>query len=508
MNKAIIAATRIVAPYLVLGILWIFVSDNALLFAVGGDVDRLARLQTAKGWFFIAITTAMLFALSYSHLRQIQRLRELDAQTGLLHRKLFLEYLDDAIERERTEDELLVIILNIDDFSGVSRQLGKAGTEQMLEEIGVHLRASFTADTLLSRLGTDEIAIALPLAETAEREKPLELALDARRLFLEPLLAAGQRATACGGAALYPRDGRDAHSLLAAATSALRAARGRGPDHLNFYDDRLTRADRQRQDLLQELRDALRDEALHVHYQPQVRLADNRLSGCEALVRWENASGQLIPPAEFVPLAEQFDLSRALSELVIRRVIDDLERHDLTDGTLPRVSINLTPDEFSRNDFVPWLREQLAPMAAWSIKPQIEITEYAALRDLKASIQRIRELGKSGIDFALDDFGTGYSSLAALKDLPVQELKIDGSFIATVNSDERSLAIVKSITRLADTFNLRVLAEGVETVDQLERLRECRCAEAQGFYLCRPVPLNALSGMLKGGNAVFPVVPA
>ena len=507
MQKALTAAVRIVAPYLVVGILWIYVSDNALLLVVGGDADELGRLQTFKGWLFITITTGMLFALSYSHLRQIQRLRELDAQTGLLHRTLFLDYLEDAIDRENTENEFLVLIFNIDDFSEVARRLGKGETERLIEEIGAHLRASFTADTLLSRLGTDEIAIALPLAGTAEREKPMGLALEARRRFLEPLVNAGQRATACGGAALYPRDGDDAHSLLAAATSALRAARGRGPDHLNFYDDRLTRADRRRQDLLQDLRDALRDEALYMHYQPQVRLADNRLSGCEALVRWETASGQLIPPGEFVPLAEQFDLSRALSEQVIRRVIQDLERLELTDGTLPRVSINLTPDEFSRNDFVPWLREQLAPMAAWSVKPQIEITEYAALRDLDASIHRIRELGKSGIDFALDDFGTGYSSLAALKDLPVQELKIDGSFIATVNTDERSLAIVKSITRLADTFNLRVLAEGVETVEQLERLRECRCAEAQGFYLCRPVPLNELTSMLKKGSAVFPVAP-
>jgi EAL domain-containing protein (putative c-di-GMP-specific phosphodiesterase class I) len=144
-------------------------------------------------------------------------------------------------------------------------------------------------------------------------------------------------------------------------------------------------------------------------------------------------------------------------------------------------------------------------MAGWPIKPQMEITEYAALRDLEASIERIRELGKAGIDFALDDFGTGYSSLAALKDLPVQELKIDRSFTATVTTDERSLAIVKSITRLADTFNLRVLAEGIETADQLERLRECRCAEAQGFYLCRPVPINELIVQLQAGKAVFPV---
>jgi len=505
LNKALIAATRIVAPYLVLGILWIFVSDNALLLAVGGDVDRLGRLQTAKGWFFIAITTVMLFALSYSHLRQIQRLRELDAQTGLLHRKLFLEYLDDAIERESDEGETLVLILNIDGFSDIARRLGKSDTEQALEEVGAHLRASFTADTLLSRLGTDEVALALPLTDAAEREKPLELALAARRLFLEPLLNQGQRATACGGAALYPRDGHDAHSLLAAATSALRAARNRGPDHLNFYDDRLTRADRQRQDLLRALREALRERELYVHYQPQVRLADNRLSGCEALVRWKDRQGKAISPAEFVPLAEQFDLSRALSELVIGRVIEDLERAGLTDGSLPRISINLTPDEFARRDFVPWLRAQLAPMAGWTIKPQIEITEHAALRDLEASIERIHELGEAGIDFALDDFGTGYSSLAALKDLPVQELKIDRSFTATVTTDERSLAIVKSITRLADTFNLRVLAEGIETIDQLERLRECRCAEAQGFYLCRPVPINELIVQLQAGKAVFPV---
>ena len=430
----------------------------------------------------------MLFALSYSHLRQIQRLRELDAQTGLLHRKLFLEYLDDAIERDGGEGEMLVLILNIDAFSVIARKLGKGDAEQALEEIGAHLRASFTADNLLSRLGTDEVALALPLTEAVEREKPLELALNARRQFLEPLLALGQRATACGGAALYPRDGHDAHSLLAAATSALRAARSRGPDHLNFYDDRLTRADRQRQDLLLALREALRERALYVHYQPQVRLADNRLSGCEVLVRWNDPQGNPIPPSEFVPLAEQFDLSRALSELVISRVIEDLERAGLNDGTLPRVSINLTPDEFSRGDFVPWLREQMAPMAHWPIKPQIEITEYAALRNLEASIRRIRELGQCGVDFALDDFGTGYSSLAALKDLPVQELKIDGSFTEEIQKSDEAKEQVKEMVKSLQSSGKLTIIPLVENAGVLATLWQAGVNYIQGYYLQAPVP--------------------
>ncbi|KGE05120.1 putative bifunctional diguanylate cyclase/phosphodiesterase [Pseudohaliea rubra] len=505
MQKAVIAAVRIVAPYLVVGILWIYVSDNALLLVVSGDAGELGRLQTFKGWLFITITTAMLFALSYSHLRQIHRLQELDTQTGLLHRRLFLEYLDDRLERDSSERDMLVLILNIDGFTAISQQLSKAKAEQVLEQLGAHLRASFTADTLLSRLGTDEFVLALPLIAAIEREKPLERALRARRVLLKPLGDEGVRATACGGAALYPRDGRDAHGLVAAATSALRAARNRGPDHINFYDDRLTRADRHRQNRVRELRDAIARRELYMHYQPQVRLADNSLAGCEALVRWNDTADSPIPPAEFVPLAEQFELSRKLSELVIGRVIEDLEAAGLTDGCLPRISINLTPDEFARSDFVHWLKDQLAPMAQWQMKPQIEITEYAALRDLRASIGRIRELGASGIDFSLDDFGTGYSSLAALKDLPVQELKIDGSFITTVNTDGRSLAIVKSITRLADTFNLRVLAEGVETREQLERLRECRCEEAQGFYFGRPVASGELAAMLRRNNSNFTV---
>ncbi|MHA7816854.1 MAG: putative bifunctional diguanylate cyclase/phosphodiesterase [Pseudohaliea sp.] len=504
MPKAAYAAVRIVAPYLVLGILWIYVSDQALLLAVGGDVDRLGRLQTFKGWLFISITTAMLFLLSYSHLRRIHRLQELDTQTGLLHRRLFLDYLDDTLERESDANQLLVLILNIDDYGGVATRLGKAASERVLEQIGDHLRASFTADCLLSRLGTDEVAIAVPLATPREREKPLPVALRARGTFLQPLLDAGCRATACGGAALFPRDGGDANTLLAAASSALRAAHSRGPDHVNFYDDRLSRADRQRQDLSQRLREAIEDDALYVHYQPQARLSDNMPSGCEALVRWTGTDGRAISPADFIPVAEQFDLTRALSERVIGRVIADLAAAGLTDGSLPRISINLTPDEFARGDFVEWLQAQLAPMAHWPIKPQIEITEYAALRDLEASIRRIRELGECGIDFALDDFGTGYSSLASLRDLPVQELKIDQSFIATVNEDRRSLAIVKSITRLADTFGLRVVAEGVETEAQLERVRECYCDESQGFFLSPPLEISDFASLLRKGGPLRP----
>lgn len=507
MNKALRSTLRIVVPYLLFGVAWIFFSDDLLGVLVGPNVDDLRRYQTLKGWFFIAVTTLLLSALCYWLLAQLFRLRELDEETGLPHRALFLQYLSDTLARERRPRDLLLVVFAIDGFSDIANRRGREGTDRLLAGIGSELLTSFTADVMLSRLGSDDFALAIPLDRTGDAERPLDVAMEARRRLLAPLTAAGEEATACGGAALYPRDADDGAALLAAATRALQAARRRGNNQLRFFSDRLTSSDRERDELARHLRRALDRQELHVVYQPQVDTRSMRLTGVEALARWRREDGRDIPPARFVPVAARHDLGRALTAFVLRRAAADLDAAGLCDGALPRLGINLLAEEFGRIDFVDWLLDAARPFAHAALTLQLEITEHTALADVARARARIEALRERGITVAVDDFGTGYSSLAVLKDLPVEELKIDQSFVAGLGKHDSAGALVAAIVGLAEGFAQRTVAEGIETAEQLRHVRDAGCDEVQGFHLARPMSARELAGCLRDGNRLTPAAP-
>ncbi|MBN7795674.1 putative bifunctional diguanylate cyclase/phosphodiesterase [Parahaliea mediterranea] len=496
-DKALASTLPIVLAYGVLGAAWIALSDLALETFVGGDPERLSRLQSYKGWGFIAVTSILLFALAYRGFRRITRLQELDPQTNLLRHSLFSSHLDKTLQRSSREQfPVLVLYMDIDRFNDLAIEIGQPAADAFLSLLGDHLRNEHSADTLLSRLGFDEFGLAIPLREAAAGDSQQQAAR-LQRVFNEATRKAELELTCSIGAALSPDDGTRANQLVSAAGQALRAARLNGPARISYFNKALAKRERDKQALLSGLKQAIAHGGLSLVYQPQVRLSDLAITGCEVLVRWHCPIRGTVSPSRFIALAEQHLLIAPITELVMSTALKELQTANLLGSQLPRVSMNISALEFTARNFRHRMEELLKRHDALRPYLQLEITESAALEDVATTIAHISELRHSGVRFSIDDFGTGYSGLAMLRDLPVDELKIDRTFVADMESQERSAAIVRAITRLADNFDLTVVAEGVETASQLEQLRQSHCAEGQGWLFARPLPIAELVDFLR-----------
>ncbi|GAB3280493.1 hypothetical protein GCM10027297_18570 [Parahaliea aestuarii] len=503
LTSTLRTALKMVVAYAVAGTLWIALSDAALQELAGSDVEQLSRLQSYKGWFFIALTSALLFLLSYYFLRQITRLQELDPQTNLPRHALFLTHLDDVLQApDGSIRPFLVLFLDIDRFNDLTARIGREPADDFTIRFGEALRAGHSADTLLSRLGSDEFAVAIPLDNSGRPHKYHTTRL--RALFNRAAREAGLEVSCSIGAALAPDDGQEASALLAAAGKALRASRPLGADQISYFNEQWDKLEKNRRSLLQDLRRAIDNGDLQVHYQPQLHLERQRISGCEVLVRWHCPERGTVPPDEFIPLAEEHRLIAPLTKQVILKSCTELGEVDLLGSTLDRVSVNISAQEFTDRDFLPQMQALLGDLSSLRPYLQLEITERAALLDMKRSIHYIRSLREQGLRFSIDDFGTGYSGLSMLRDLPVDELKIDRSFIVDLNSQPRSAAIVSAVVGLADVFGLSVVAEGVETDGQLEALRRCRCEEVQGYLIAPPLDIQRFQAFLTGHSLQHP----
>ncbi|WP_170150250.1 putative bifunctional diguanylate cyclase/phosphodiesterase [Parahaliea mediterranea] len=495
MTKTLSTALKLVAAYAVVGALWIALSDAALQELAGTDINQLSRLQSYKGWFFIALTSVLLFVLSYYFLRQITRLQELDPQTSLPRHTLFLTHLDDVLQApDGSTRPFLVLFLDIDRFNDLTARIGRQPADAFTIRFGEALRAGHSADALLSRLGSDEFAVAIPLDNSGRPHKYHTTRL--RALFNRVARESGLDLTCSIGAALAPDDGREASVLLSAAGKALRASRPLGTDQISYFNEQWDKLEKNRRSLLQDLRRAIDNADLQVLYQPQLHLQQQRISGCEVLARWHCPTRGAVPPDEFIPLAEEHHLIAPLTRLVIMKSCTELGEAGLLGAPLPRVSVNISAQEFTDHAFLPQMQALLAELHALPPYLQLEITERAALSDIQRSIKHVGTLREQGLRFSIDDFGTGYSGLSLLRDLPVDELKIDRSFIVDLQSQPRSAAIVRAIIGLADNFGLSVVAEGVENASQMEALHQCHCEEVQGYWIAPPLDITAFSNFL------------
>lgn len=496
MDKALGTALKIVLAYALVGVCWISFSDQALEQIGPSSTSDLTRLQSYKGWGFVGVTSLALFALSYFYLRRITRLQELDPLTKLLRHGLFLNYLETALKRELREGrQVLVMYLDIDHFSDLVAEVGTEATSRFLAQLGDDLRRSHSADSLLSRLGSNEFAFAIPLRGTTERDRRL-LPLQLQGLFRATARQMGIGATCSIGAAIAPDDGTDADRLVSGAGNAMRATRAAGPGQIAYFNEAIARREREGRALLADLKRAVGNGDLTVLYQPQLRLTDRAVTGCEVLVRWTCPGRGEVAPSQFIPLAEQSQLISAVTEAVMATADRELRSEGLLGTALSRVSINISAPEFAEPGFRFWMERRLQGLEALRPYLQLEITERAALNDIVTTLSHITELREQGLRFSIDDFGTGYSGLAMLRDLPVDELKIDRSFVSEMENQQRPAAIVRAITGLARSFQLTVVAEGVETDGQLRALLECGCYEGQGWLFAPPMPAADLAAFV------------
>jgi diguanylate cyclase (GGDEF)-like protein/PAS domain S-box-containing protein len=427
---------------------------------------------------------------------ELIRLAQYDMLTGLPNRALFMEHLQAAIARaKRAGDMVAVMLLDLDNFKLVNSNFGHQTGDALLvaakDLLSAHLR---TTDTL-ARLDGDEFAILI------EGVKDMGSAnATIRRLFdalWEPVAINDHtlKPGASAGVSMYPRDDTEPNDLLADAELAMYQAKSQGRHALCYFD---RDADiRKRLSLEEDLRHAVARKQLWLAYQPQIDLRSGRVVGAEALIRWTHEKRGVIPPNEFIPIAESSDLIIAIGDWIVDEICRQTK--EWQDSGLPKLQLgfNVSGVQFRRSNLHEHVMARLADSGLSTADIDIEITESVAMERTGKVRENFGRLNDAGVSFSMDDFGTGYSSLSNLQAFPVRRLKVDGSFVAGIGKRKDDEKIVEAIIGLSKSLGLRVVAEGVETQEQARFLKGCGCEEIQGFLVSKPLPPAAFAAFVR-----------
>jgi diguanylate cyclase (GGDEF)-like protein len=416
-----------------------------------------------------------------------------DELTGLLNRRGFFGSLRATITAE--DLRVAVLLLDLDGFKEINDTLGHAAGDALLQQIGLRLRAVLREGDEIARLGGDEFAVLVD-AEGTTTDDAAEIGRRVRATLAAPFEVSGLslQVRASVGVALFPEHGTTADELLREADIAMYQAK-QNRTGVAVYASSADPRGGQTLQLSSELERALGSGELVVHYQPKADLQTGAITGVEALVRWQHPERGLLPPDAFVPIAERTGLIRLLTLQVIRRGLEEQARW-FAEGIDVPLAVNLSIANLLDTDLPRDIATLLADMRVRPGRLKLEITESYLVTDPTLIHSNIQELCAHGVGLALDDFGTGYSSLTHLRRLPIDEIKIDRSFIKDLESDSDDAVIVQSTIDLAHSLNLTVVAEGVETELAWRKLRDFGCDQAQGFYLAKPMPPQALTGWL------------
>jgi diguanylate cyclase (GGDEF)-like protein/PAS domain S-box-containing protein len=419
-----------------------------------------------------------------------------DELTGLANKRLFDEKVDIAIKLyKNTYGKLLgVMYFDLDRFKLINDYLGHNIGDQLLKIIAQRIQNCVRKNDIAARQGNDEFTI---LIDNVTKHEVDIIAQRLAEKIAEPILIEGQEVflTPSIGISLYPDDGKNANDLIRKADMAMYHAKKEGRNSIQFYNANLEKNNSNRIELENDLRKAIEKNEFILHYQPIIDLSTNKINGVEALIRWKHPGRGIVPPDQFIPIAEETGMIIPIGEIVLRKACSQLKKWHESKLLLPSISVNISIRQFFEPNLVSMIAQIIKET---NIDPHcltIEITESMTMDVEKTSII-LNDLKNLGVNISIDDFGTGYSSLSYLKKFPIDYLKIDRSFISDIAKSKDDENIATTILLMADNLGLNVIAEGVETSEQLGILRQHHCNEAQGFLFSKPLAEDDLKQFL------------
>jgi diguanylate cyclase (GGDEF)-like protein len=463
-----------------------------MLFSGQKDVFDEAELAV-----LLELTANLCFALQYLEKDEaLQFLAYFDSMTGLAKRRLFCQRLAQLLLADSSQS-VTVVVFDVQKLGAINDSLGRYVGDRLIEEIAARIKQAHPSSDAAAYFGGGTFALMLRAVSGGTDDTGRLMQSAAAQLFVEPFRISGQelRPAIRSGVALYPYDGDTADTLVQNAEAALKAARDDNEKYM-LYGLVTQRPTSGSLALEARLNAALDNNEFLLHYQPKVDIASGRIVGLEALLRWQDAQVGLVPPSEFVPLLERSGAIVEVGEWILKQAVRDIAGWIAAGAAPTRVAVNVSPLQLRRRDFVSAVLGSVEPLAGGA-GLDIEITESMLMHDIELSIRKLGELRAAGIGIAIDDFGTGYSSLRLLSRLPVDTLKIDGSFIQGIADTPNLMTLVSTIVSLARAFDMRTIAEGVESAEQLAMLRMINCDQAQGFHLGRPTPASEVPNVIR-----------
>ena len=483
-------------------------------FCKGGVTLDNNWLAVAIGMFALGLLIVTLITAVYdAHLQSRARIQALrleqanaalqyqathDALTGLPNRLLFIDRLGREIAHaERDARVFAVLVVDLDRFKVINDTLGHGPGDQLLIEIAQRLSSAVRSADTVARTGGDEFLLLL----TDIHEAP-DAAVIAAKIISEldksiNISGTEVHTSASIGISVFPADGSDSDTLVAHADEAMYFAKQAGRNSFQFFRPGMSVFSRERLDLESELRRALPMKQFEVHYQPKVDVATGRMNSVEALLRWRHPTRGIVGPLEFIPMAEETGLMLSIGEWVLHEACRQARQWQREGLPFLRIAVNISPIHFRQSKFLEVVRSALLDN---DLEPQyleIELTETTVMDHAENSVNILEELSRMGVIVSIDDFGTGYSSMSYLRRFPIDKLKIDRSFIHDMTTNSDAASIVRAIISLAHSLRLKVVAEGVETAEQLEQLRELGCDQFQGFYRSAAVLPSEIGDFVK-----------
>lgn len=427
----------------------------------------------------------------------IKNLAYFDYLTQLPNRVSFSEMLDNVLYTLRQGEIIAIMDIDLDNFKEINDTLGHSYGDELLIDVTHRLKQVIGESDYLARIGGDEfLVLTQNIMDFSDYEDKIR---SIRQVFSYPFILSTKEffLSASIGVVVAPENGKTTQMLIKNVDTAMYAAKAKGKDTVCFFNESMNTNLMNKIELQSKLRKAIEKKEFVAYYQPQIELKNNRLVGFEALIRWVHEDGTITSPADFIPLAEETGLIVPIGQYILIEACKELKIWNEKGYTDLTMAVNLSPRQFRDKNFVQMLQDIVNEIGVNPYNLELEITETLALEDMEYTISTIQRLQNMGVKFSLDDFGTGYSSMHYLKDIPINILKIDKSFLDALLENESEQRIVQTIITMAQILNLEVIAEGVELEEQEKYLKNVNCNKAQGFLYSRPVPSEEAYQLIK-----------